>query len=230
MNRSTAKDLRSHGVTKEDIKALKILEHILIDLDLTVFGDKRIRRLNFCTKPKIRKIAMYCHGGTSANYYSIAVVGLAKEIQNMMLGRCIFVSKGRRWKTKRTSATTVSIENVCLRIAAHEVRHRMQFEGKVAQFSKSYAIKAQKKWAAKKVNRKSLFARVLNFCRHYFDIKTEDLQKAKRTKKFIAKETSRIEFDAVFIEYFVANMTYLYPTLSIKDVADIVKMRPLEIS
>ena len=231
MNKKTAADLRSHGVSKEDIRVAEILEHNLIRLDLRVFGDNHIKRLNLCIKPGIRKMAYYVRNKNGKNeFYSISVIGLAKEIRSIMVGRCIFVSKGKRWKTKKSSATVLSMENACLRIAAHEVRHRMQFKGKVTQFSKSYAKRAHIKWASKKANRRSLFTRTLNWCRHYFDIRTEDFRKTRRTSKFIMKETSRIEFDAVFIEHFVANMIFLYPSLDLEGIAEIVKMRPPKIS
>ena len=181
----TKKELEKRGIEKENIKiAFEIAERIKT-LDRIIFPEKP-RPFCFVLKES--------HPGQSATYgpdkaddeersYSIILENLSKNLIEEKM-----VVRGRKY----------TWEELLMALAAHEVRHRLQFNSSIRRFSPE---------AANSVDDRFL-RDVIRLVGLEFNRKRQILNERGATKEYIEHVLDPLEFDAEVIEKTVAHKVH----------------------
>jgi len=203
-------------VSKTDIDTANTLASVISKLDQAVFPENPINQVEIYPESNNLE-AYYCKDDTQ---YGVFAKGLANKIKYRTSSDQGLVKPGAE----------LSIEDACLMIAAHEIRHRLQYKENIIQFSMSYAKKGPKKWYSKKTEKYFLLAFILNFCYSYFADLKQDLQDKEYSQSLIKIATSTEEFDAMVIEYYVINEAFGRFKFRLKDFTEVIRLQPPKIN
>jgi len=236
MKKETIEILRRRGVSGEDIKTADTLYKCIAYLDQKIFPGNHI---HVVIHP--RKGWRPCMRGIIADYrytrgddkkpavYDIYAVGLTERVMHFSQRHTISINKNKKRRLKGDKVVEPTIIEICFMLAAHEVRHRVQRELMVRQFSAYYAKKFYKRWYSRKMTYNSVLAGSLYGLVLYFRYRKRELRGRKKSKKYIAKAMSRLEFDAAAVSCFLMNRWRMCSRLTHRETVRVMRMKPPKI-
>lgn len=184
------RELKEKGVRKEDIEATLGLEKRISFLDRKIFPENPAD-INFALKRKSKDFAGFIipeKDDDKERSYQIVVKGLARFLEKERNEEvAIFGLDGKCKNEKQYSLEFL--------IAAHEVRHRVQRDKGIKQFSPEDA----------KLVKDQLLSNIIKFCEILFKEREKNYRKENKPEEFIRKKLSPKEFDAMVIERFIGN-------------------------
>lgn len=202
------KGLRKRGMREPDIRiALEICALISV-FDQIIFSSDDPCRVEFNvgkkrqgSKNKVETWASYTPRKKGREErYTINVAGLERIYRSKCRKRFLKIA-GKKvsvlQKDGKNCREAVSRDVWAATVAAHEVRHRIQFR-------RPDAVRMFTSRTWRKV-RDPLLENISRFVHYWFKYQRRDMRKDGASEEIIAKMTNRLEFDAAVIETLVAQ-------------------------
>jgi hypothetical protein len=212
-------DLLNLGVNEEDVKAAEYMVPFIGALDEAVFS--REQACQICLVPTHKhsyeaKIAYAKKEEGRTEEYLLYLNGLSEFLFEDFENKHFIAT--RDIENYKPSLRGVSRWQICISIAAHEVRHRLQHKEGVRKFTPRSYLRVKD----------PQLSCVIEFC-GYLDKAKEDLfVEEGRSQRYIKYKLNRREFDAKVIEYLVLGSTHGKSPEQIRDelnsIASMVKL------
>lgn len=188
------RELRDKGMERKDIeKALRLMLKIET-FDRAIFPDSPAPFELIAKKnPKGDFAGYYPRTEKQEEHYGIYVKGLLEALWHEKRVIRLFVLK--RGKPDLSKAVSLTWGQLLTAVSAHEVRHRLQYEGSVRKFSKEDAGLVDDR----------LLRAVIKFCQIEFEEREKIYIRDNEPVKYIKEKLSSREFDASIVERFIAS-------------------------
>ncbi len=177
-------------------------------LDRMIFREKPAV-INFSLK--FREFQVAHHPDNSEVRYTICLDGLADSMKKEKEKGCLWIPGNRRRRRLRKPTWNELI----IPIAAHEVRHRVQTDRSVKQFSSE----------SSEMIEDDLLRSIVEYNGLVFQEEYAIYFRENRSEDFIGKRLSLKEFDAKVAEQLVANMIHRKDAYSFKEIASAIQLQ-----
>lgn len=205
-------NLKREGAKKEDIKLALAIMVRLETLDGMVFPENPVT-INFSIKRhRFGYVAGHFPDKSSETRYNIYLCGLVASLKEWKNSKSLWIPGNR----KDRRLVRLTWDELLVSIAAHEVRHRVQFDYPLRKFSprSSSLVKDEP------------LRSIIEFNELEFEERYKIYIREKKSKTFISERINRKEFDASTIERLVAHMVHRKHAYSLrKEIVAAIKLQ-----